>query len=132
MPLSYETKRHTKAFGWRDDLKLFAQVPFFLLATWGAFIFLAQLVVWMETAVWIPVPLLALFTSPEVPLPKLNPLHLVPFETFHSDWLQKPEHSLGLHKIIAGILNFIPLPLFIIITVSWAWYRAKLAMGLEP
>lgn len=104
MSLPYSTKQKTKRFGWRDDLAAALDIIWLGLAWWGVMIFGFQIIWWLQEDAWRAAPLLSLFAEQVGKQPSM-----VPTGVFHSDWLANPANWVGLHRIVYGILDFLPL-----------------------
>lgn len=92
-------------------------VPFIL---WGCFIALSQAVYWLQAAIWVPVSVLDLFIEATYGHRARGgltiPHDLVPKFFWGSWlWLENPSDLIGAHRIIYGLLEFIPLSIFLIV-----------------
>jgi hypothetical protein len=72
----------------------------------GILIFVGQVYIWLKKGEWVEIPLRIVFAI----IPEGSPLQL---------WLNDPQSWHGLHKLVIGVLDFIPLSLFLIVLGLW-------------
>ena len=87
-----------------------------LLVFAGFFILAFQIYYYLKNGNWIRIPLFVV-------------LEKLPGENQAFSWLKNPQSWYGLHKIIFGLLDFIPLSLFLI--VAGSSITAKMWQDLE-
>lgn len=74
-----------------------------ILCLMGFLVFGYQVMTFLKTGLWIEMPLMIVFSY-------------LPSDLSHTfQWLYEPYDWYGLHKLTVGILNYIPLALFLII-----------------
>ena len=109
----------------------------------GSYVIVAQVILWLKSGEWVSLPLYYLFVDPRPLLEQLPPqAWLVILTSQYSDplfvlqmgvdtylnglsaWLLDPKEWVGLHKIVKGILEIIPISLFLIWLGGMVWGAA--------